>query len=131
MTMHLHHPALSLGGKRKGKVKFRNSAEAQKARQLDEDWKELQKKWGIEADEKKRKRALEAEPLQYTLTTPIGRSNTHNIKSRDTGHTGAVRTKDIPQYTGTKILGIGTMHKSNAVPIFSDDEAKSISSMRR
>jgi len=129
--MHLHHPALSLGGKRKGKVKFRNSAEAQKARQLDEDWKELQKKWGIEADEKRRKRALEAEPLQYTLTTPIGRSTTHSIKSLDTGHTGAVRTKDIPQYTGTKILGIGTMHKSNAVPVFSDEEAKSISSMRR
>ena len=129
--MHLHHPALSLGGKRKGKVKFRNSAEAQKARQLDEDWKELQKKWGVEADEKRRKRALEAEPLQYTLTTPVGRSNTHSIKSLDTGHTGAVRTKDIPQYTGTKILGIGTMHKSNAVPVFSDDEAKSISSMRR
>ena len=131
MTMHLHHPALSLGGKRKGKVKFRNSAEAQKARQLDEDWKELQKKWGIDADEKKRKRALAAEPLQYTLTAPAGRSTTHSIKSRDTGHTGAVRTKDIPQYTGTKILGIGTMHKSNAVPVFSDDEAKSISSMRR
>jgi hypothetical protein len=131
MTMHLHHPALSLGGKRKGKVKFRNSAEAQKARQLDEDWKELQKKWGVEADEKRRKRALEAEPLQYTLTAPVGRSTTHSIKSLDTGHTGAVRTKDIPQYTGTKMLGIGTMHKSNAVPVFSDEEAKSISSMRR
>jgi hypothetical protein len=34
-------------------------------------------------------------------------------------------------YTGDKILGIGTMHKSNAVPIFSDDEAKDISKMRR
>jgi hypothetical protein len=34
-------------------------------------------------------------------------------------------------YTGTKIIGIGTMHKSNAVPIFSDDEAKDIASMRR
>ena len=131
MTMHLHHPALSLGGKRKGKVKFRNSAEAQKARQLDEDWKELQKKWGVDADEKRRKRALEAEPLQYTLTAPAGRSTSHSIKSLDTGHTGAVRTKDIPQYTGTKILGIGTMHKSNAVPVFSDDEAKDISTMRR
>jgi len=28
-------------------------------------------------------------------------------------------------------MGIGTMHKSNAVPIFSDKEAKDISSMRR
>ncbi len=131
MTMHLAHPALSLGGKRKGKVKFRNSAEAQKARQLDEDWRELQKKWGVDADEKRRKRAMEAEPLQYTLTAPVGRSTSHSIKSRDTGHTGAISSRESPQYTGTKVKGIGTMHKSNAVPIFSDEEAIAISSMRR
>jgi hypothetical protein len=130
MTMHLAHPALTMGGKRKGKVKFRNSAEAQKARQLDAEWKELQKKWEVDADDKKRKRALAAEPLQYKLSAPVGRETQH-IASRDTGHSGAVRTKDIPQYTGTKILGIGTMHKSNAVPIFSDEEAKAISTMRR
>jgi len=130
MTMHLAHPALSMGGKRKGKVKFRNSAEAQKARQLDADWKELQAKWEVDADDKKRKRALAAEPLQYTLSAPVGRE-TKRINSLDTGHKGAVRTKDIPQYTGTKILGIGTMHKSNAVPVFSDEEAKAISTMRR
>lgn len=130
MTMHLAHPSLSMGGKRKGKVKFRNSAEAQKARQLDSDWKELQAKWGVEAEEKKRKRALMAEPLTYKLSAPVGRETKH-IASLDTGHTGAVRTKDIPQYTGTKIIGIGTMHKSNAVPVFSDEEAKAISTMRR
>jgi hypothetical protein len=130
MTMHLAHPALSMGGKRKGKVKFRNSAEAQKARQLDADWKELQKKWEVDADDKKRNRALKAEPLSYTLSAPVGRE-TQRIASRDTGHTGAVRTKDIPQYTGTKIIGIGTMHKSNAVPIFSDEQAVEISTMRR
>lgn len=128
--MHLAHPALSMGGKRKGKVKFRNSAEAQKARQLDADWKELQKKWEVDADDKKRKRALAAEPLSYTLSAPAGRE-TQRIASRDTGHSGAVRTKDIPQYTGTKIIGIGTMHKSNAVPIFSDEQAVEISTMRR
>ena len=130
MTMHLAHPSLSMGGKRKGKVKFRNSAEAQKARQLDADWKELQKKWEVDADAKKRKRALAAEPLSYTLSAPAGRE-TKRIGSLDTGHKGAVRTKDIPQYTGTKIIGIGTMHKSNAVPVFSDEEAKAISTMRR
>ena len=130
MTMHLEGPWLSTGGKRKGKVKFRNSAEAQKARQLDADWKELQKKWEVDADDKKRKRALAAEPLSYTLSAPVGRETTR-INSLDTGHKGAVRTKDIPKYTGTKILGIGTMHKSNAVPVFSDEEAKAISTMRR
>ena len=130
MTMHLAHPALTMGGKRKGKIKFRNSAEAQKARQLDADWKELQKKWEVDADAKKRKRALAAEPLSYTLSAPAGRETKH-ITSLDTGHSGAVRTKDIPQYTGTKIIGIGTMHKSNAVPIFSDEQAVEISTMRR
>jgi len=130
MTMHLAHPALSMGGKRKGKVKFRNSAEAQMARQLDAEWRELQAKWGVEAEEKKRKRALAAEPLTYSLSAPVGRE-TKRIASRDTGHSGAVRTKDIPQYTGTKIIGIGTMHKSNAVPIFSDEQAVEISTMRR
>ena len=59
MTMHLEGPWLNTGGKRKGKVKFRNSAEAQKARQLDADWKELQKKWEVDADEKKFSEAFE------------------------------------------------------------------------
>lgn len=44
---------------------------------------------------------------------------------------GACTIKQTPTYTGTKILGIGTMHKSNAVPIFSDEEAIDISRMRR
>lgn len=44
---------------------------------------------------------------------------------------GACTIKQTPTYTGTKILGIGTMHKSNAVPIFSDEEAVDISRMRR
>ena len=130
MTMHLAHPALTMGGKKKGKIKFRNSAEAQKARQLDADWKELQKKWNVDADDKKRKRALAAEPLQYTLSAPAGRE-TKCIASLDTGHSGAVRTKDIPQYTGTNIVGISTLHKSNAVPVFSREEAIDISKMRR
>ena len=129
MTMHLEGPWLSTGGKRKGKIKFRNSAEAQKARQLDADWKELQKKWEVDADDKKRKRALMAEPLQYTLSTPPGRTTSNGIPSRVTagGSTSSVHKV----YTGTKVLGIGTMHKSNAVPIFCDEEAKAISTMRR
>jgi hypothetical protein len=60
MTMHLAHLALTLGGKKKGKPKFRNAEEARKARELDASWKELQKKWGVEAEEKRRTRALKA-----------------------------------------------------------------------
>jgi len=35
------------------------------------------------------------------------------------------------EYTGTLVKGIATMHKSNAVPIINDQEAKDISNMRR
>lgn len=131
MTMHLAHPSLSMGGKRKGKIKFRNAEEAQKHRELESDWLDLQKKWGVAQEKKKQKRAMAAEPLVYSLPTPVGRTNTHHIKSLDTGHSGPISSKPTPKYTGTKILGIGTMHKSNAVPVFSDEEAKDISTMRR
>jgi len=130
MTMHLHHPSLSLNGKKKGKVKFRNADEARKARELDESWKDLQKKWSVEAEDKKRKRAMKAETLSYSLPTPVGRTNTHHIKSLNSG-AGVAALAPAKVYTGTKIKGIGTMHKSNAVPIFSDEEAVAIATMRR
>lgn len=129
MTMHLAHPSLSMGGKRKGKVKFRNADEARKARQLDADWKELQAKWGVEAEDKKRKRAMAQPTLDYKLTAPVGRSSTNHIPSRVTAGGSTAPVHKV--YTGNKILGIGTMHKSNAVPIFSDEQAKDISRMRR
>ena len=128
--MHLHHPSLSLNGKKKGKVKFRNAEEARKARELDESWKELQKKWAVEAEDKKRKRAMQAETLTYSLPTPVGRTNTHHIKSLNSG-AGVAVLAPAKVYTGDKIKGIGTMHKSNAVPIFSDEEAVAIANMRR
>ena len=131
MSMHLHHPSLSLTGKRKGKVKFRNAAEAQRSRELDASWKEILKAQGVAAEQKRRTRAMRAEPLQYNLSSANDRANTRHIPSLDTGHSGPVSSKENPKYTGTKILGIGTMHKSNAVPVFSDEEAHDIATMRR
>lgn len=129
MTMHLHHPSLSLAGKRKGKVKFRNADEARKARELEASWKELQKKWEVDAEDKKRKRAMKAEPLVYNLSSPPGRGSTAHIPSRNTGGNATLAPPKV--YTGTKVKGIATMHKSNAVPVFSDEEAIEISRMRR
>lgn len=122
-------PWLSTTGKRKGKQKYASSDAKRKSQQLDLEWKELQKRWGVEAEEKKRKRAMAAEPLQYSLNSPAQRTTTH-IPSRGDGSGNAV-LKPSPVYTGTKVKGIGTMHKSNAVPIFSDEEAIAISTMRR
>jgi hypothetical protein len=132
MSMHLEGPWLSTTGKKKGKKKFASAEHARKAREQEESWKELQKKWGLELEEKKKNRALSAAPLSssYSLKIPEGRNTTAHIKSLDTGLGNAV-LKPAKQYTGTKVKGIATMHKSNAVPVFSDDEAKEISKMRR
>lgn len=131
MTMHLEGPWLSTTGKRKGKQKFRNADEARKARELDESWKELQKKWGVEAEERKRKRALEAAPLRSTQTV-YRRDTGPRIPSLNGGKDMSPATIAPPKvYTGTKVKGIATMHKSNAVPVFSDEEAVEISKMRR
>jgi len=128
--MHLHHPSLSLDGKKKGKQKFASAEHARKARDLDESWKEIQKRWGVEAEDRKRRRAMTAEPLKghYSLAIPEGRSTAH-IPSRDTGGNATLAPAKV--YTGTKVKGIATMHKSNAVPVFSDEQAVDISRMRR
>lgn len=130
MSFHLAHPSLSLNGKKKSKVKFRNAAEAARSRELDASWKELLKSQGIEAEEKRRRRALAAEPLTYNLSAPVGRSTSNHIPSRSTsgGSTAPVAHKE---YTGTKMLGIGQLHKSNAVPVFCNQDAVDISKMRR
>jgi len=44
---------------------------------------------------------------------------------------GMTPRKDNQQYTGTFIKGIATMHKSNAVPVINDIQAKEIARMRR
>ena len=129
MSMHLEGPWLSTTGKKKGKQKFRNAEQARKARELDESWKELQKKWGIEAEERKRKRAMEAPVMSPVVTQPY-RRETPKINSLPFTAGPCLKAPD-KVYTGTAIKGIGTMHKSNAVPIFSNEDAVEIAKMRR
>jgi hypothetical protein len=129
--MHLEGPWLSTTGKKKSKRKFASAEHAKKARELDESWKALQKKWEVEIEDKKKKRALSAEPLSssYSLKIPEGRNTTAHLKSVDTGGNATLKPPKV--YTGDKVKGIATMHKSNAVPVFSDEQAIDISKMRR
>jgi len=124
--MHLESPALTTTGKRKGKKKFASAAAAQRARELDTSWQEILNKYSDKKVVKEIKRTLKD---VYKLEIPEGRSS-RSIPSRDTGFVPCTKAPD-KVYTGTKIKGIGTMHKSNAVPVFSDEEAIEISKMRR
>ena len=130
MTMHLCGPALSLIGKKKGKRKFRNADEARKARELDASWQELKQRYNVPAKEKRVGKIRETlQSSGYRLTIPAGRDTTRDIPSL--GMMGNATKAPPKVYTGTKVKGIATMHKSNAVPVFSDEEAVEISRMRR
>ncbi len=129
MTMHLEGPWLSMSGKRRGKVKFRNAEEARKARELEESWRELLKRQGVEAEQKRQTRAMKAPPLDYKLTTPVGRTNTHHIPSRDTGGNAALAPAKV--YTGSDMIGITVLHKSCLQPVFSKQDAIDAAKMRR
>jgi len=130
--MHLEGPWLNTTGKKKGKQKFASADHARKARDLDASWKELLKKHNIELEEKKRKQALSSASLKgsYSLAIPEGRNTTAHIKSLNSG-LGSATLAPPKVYTGTMVKGIATMHKSNAVPIFSNEEAVDIAKMRR
>ena len=131
MTMHLEGPWLSTTGKKRGPKKW-VSAEAKKVAQT------RQAEWDhklIEFEKMAPKfstgpyNAPKQSITNYLPKTPPGRETVY-IPSQDTGWVTCVKVQDH-EYTGTKIKGIGTMHKSNAVPVFSDEEAKDISKMRR
>lgn len=67
--------------------------------------------------------------LELNLGPPPGRA-TPKIESRSTQGASTAKREVIP-YTGTKMIGIGQMHKSNSVPIFSQEEAEDVAKMRR
>ena len=67
--------------------------------------------------------------LVYSLSVPAGRE-TVRYPSLNTG-IGHATKAPAKVYTGTKMMGIATMHKSNAVPVFNSEEAVEISKMRR
>ena len=131
MTMHLEVPWLSTTGKKRGPRKWASSEAKKLAQQRQAEWDrklvqfdKMAPKFSTGPYNAPRKTMSDFLPK-----TPPGRE-TPRVASQDTGWVSCVKVKDH-EYTGTKIKGIGTMHKSNAVPVFSDEEAKDISKMRR
>jgi len=139
MTMHLARGLTTLNTKkRKSKTKFTKS-------QIE--------KWTVEMREhNKRMRKIHCHDMQMTLENYIDyihgrykskkktetvmnmpwhcngpvRRETKDIPSYNSSHRFAPCTKKEPlQYTGErKLVGIATMHKSNMVPVFADDDDK-------
>lgn len=96
----------------KAKVSRRQSMEDAKRRH--EDWL---KRMGVKG-----------KPRESPYDIPDYRTEPNASLSNSICNNGS--KKEAKSYTGTLIKGIATMHKSNAVPITSDDQAKDISAMR-
>lgn len=129
MTMHLHHPSLSLSGKKKGKQKFRSAAEAQRARELEQSWNDLKKKHGIVESKSTRKNV--SSPTTTTTAIPMQRVVETKPKSLNSWITGPVSSKVSMQYTGDQVLGVTVLHKSCLQPVFSKQDAVDAAKMRR
>ena len=134
MTMHMVGPWLTTTGKKKGKKKFRNADVADKARKNAESWQAFLNKWGVKEDVKNTRKPVQKStwmgPTVNSRVVVDPRRLTNHIPSLDTGAGIAVK-KEVQQYTGTAMLGIGQLHKSNAIPVFSKEVAVDISKMRR
>ena len=135
MSMHMEGPWLSTTGKRRGKKKFRNATSANKARQNAEAWQALLDKWGVKDDDNRTsgkviRKSTWMGPTVNSRVVVDPRRLTNHIPSLDTGRGVAVK-KEVQQYTGTAMLGIGQLHKSNSIPVFSKEDAVDISKMRR
>jgi hypothetical protein len=130
MSMHLEGPWLSTTGKRKGKIKFKSAEDARLHRELEESWKNLQKKWKTESDNKKIQKGLESPKL--TQSKNFYRRSTPKYESLNGGADMAIATKSPDKmYTGDKMLGITLLHKSCLQPVFTKQEAIDAANMRR
>ena len=97
-----------------------------------ENWKKLNAKWDKIP---KWSRQSKPDPEKTALThvgpvAPAGRETT-SIRSRTSSGRQHATVSPKKTYTGTAILGIATLHKSVAVPVFSKEDAVDISKMRR
>lgn len=97
-----------------------------KQRELQSSWEQLLKKYDTKTVAKPKTQQLSD---VYSLGKPACRETPKIPSLPFTG--GVCALKPNPVYTGSAIKGIGTMHKSNAVPIFSDEQAIEIATMRR
>jgi len=80
-----------------------------------------------------RKRKAEFKPMETKVGLVVRDGADHKaIPSRGVhGVKDLGARKESPKYTGTLIKGISTLHKSNAVPVISKEEAIEHSQMRR
>jgi len=142
MSMHLVGPALTTTRTKKFKLKLTNAKRAQL--ELDLFKYNKQRKRNGEAkvtfDEyvdircgrvtKKKQHPSEMGTYNGPSYTPPPGRETKVYPSLNSDRGVAVK-QERQQYTGDNMLGIGQLHKSNAVPVFKQEDAEDLAKMRR
>lgn len=93
-----------------------------KERQLKADWQALLKKYDVKPDAKPIP-VVKIDLPPYRRETPYYPSLNSNI--------GNTAKKQANTYTGDAMIGVGQLHKSNAVPVFKQSDAEDLAKMRR
>jgi len=106
-------------------MKKRKLTKAQ--REAEANWEKLNSKWDKIPKFSSVKCAVVDKDFSYQLTSP---RETEKIPSLSTPGGSASKVTPL-RYTGDKVLGIAQMSKSNAVPVFAQQEAIDIARMRR
>ena len=133
MTMHLLGPAYSTTNTSKRKSKVSNSQYHKYCMDWRDDCKRA-KRLGIKSktlDEYLAYRQGKYNPKLRGTKMPEYNVSNHRELYPSLADTGVTFAKKPNVYTGDRLLGIATMHKSNSVPVFSQEDAIEIATMRR
>ena len=131
MTMHLLGPAFTTTNTKKKKSKPQSYSKYAK------DWVDYNKhakRLGYSTktyEEYVSYRKGNYKPKLRGVKTPKLEVSNHRSLYPSQSEIGVAFAKKPNTYTGDKLLGIATMHKSNMVSIFSQEEAEEVARMRR
>ena len=130
MTMHLMGPQFTTTNTRKPKSK--NKTKSQIQAELDHE--KFLKRMGVHPEQREQ-RAPPYTRLNVSRleSDPGSNPGGPTIPSSDNsiGYHPSMGKRKENVYTGTEIMGIATMHKSNAVPIRNKKSAEEVARMRR
>jgi hypothetical protein len=108
---------------KKKKAKYASAEHKKKELEAQALQKSIYGKWGI-------KETKMSKPKNEFVMNTAYRGSDQKVNSvAFTG--GSCSKKEDKKYTGTLVVGISTMHKSNAVPIINQQQAEEIAKMRR
>lgn len=133
MTMHLLGPAFSTISTKKKKSKLKDVQYTKYAIDWKDDCKRC-KKLGIATktlDEYIQYRQGKFKPKLRGTPMPDYNVSDHRTRYPSSEGVGVTFARTPNTYTGTLVKGISTLHKSNAVPVISEEEMHDHAKMRR